>query len=758
PASFGQERLWLLDRLGAGSAYHVAGGLRVSGRLDVAVLERAVGELVARHEVLRTGLVWADGGLRQVVRPAGATRVPVDVVEVTEGEGGVDRWLTPWVEQPFDLAAGPLVRVAVGQLAAAEQVVALAVHHAVVDGWSLGIVLRELGALYAAFAGGAEVSPLPEPELQYGDFATWQRETVTDDSLRSGLDHWTSVLADAAPLELPTDAPRREGLTSYDLGVLPVAVSGGLVGRVRSVAEGEQATVFQGLFASFAALLGRWSGQRDVVLGTPVAGRSRTELEDVVGFFVNTLALRLDTSGPVSFAELTRRARTATLDALAHEDVPFEKVAQAVGAGNGPLVRVLLAVDSTPRTALRLPGVEAAEMAWPGGRAQFELALHLREQPDGSLAGRIEYAADLFEPATVERLRDAWLRLLQHVTDSPERPVAAHPLPGAAELARLEAFSAPDPEAVAGLLHEQIAEQAARTPNAVAVATEDGPALTYAELDARANRLARHLRALGVGTEDVVGLCLHRSPELVIALVGVLKAGAAYLPLDPDYPPARLARMATTSQASLVLLHGPTRSLAKDLELPPDTHLLDLDLDLDLDPDLDLDEAGPAAPTPPVVDLTPDNAAYVLYTSGSTGAPKGAVNTHAAFTNRITWMQNAYHLTADDTVLFKTPIGFDVSGWEWAWPLTTGARIQLAAPGAHRDPARLARLIQDSTTTVCHFVPSMLGFFLADPAAGQCTGLRTVVVSGEALTPHLAASFHATLPHTGLHNLYGPTE
>ncbi|MGW5869176.1 condensation domain-containing protein, partial [Streptomyces sp. NPDC055239] len=282
PASFGQERLWLLDRLGAGSAYHVAGGLRVSGALDVGVLERAVGEVIARHEALRTRFVWAEGGLQQVVVPA--FPCAVSVVDVADAD--VEGWLASVVEEPFDLAAGPLVRVVVGRLGDGEWALALVVHHAVVDGWSLGIVLRELGMLYAAFAGGAEVSPLPDLDLQYGDFAVWQREELRDEVLTEELAHWKQTLSGAAPLDLPVDRPRGEQSSSYPAGSLPVVVGGGVAGRLRSVAEAGRATVFQTVLASFAAVLGRWAGQSDVVLGTPVAGRGRSELDDVVGFFV----------------------------------------------------------------------------------------------------------------------------------------------------------------------------------------------------------------------------------------------------------------------------------------------------------------------------------------------------------------------------------------------------------------------------------------------------------------------------------------
>src|SRR6185369_12365241 len=483
--------------------------------------------------------------------------------------------------------------------------------------------------------------------------------------------------------------------------------------------------------------LARISGQDDLAVGSPSAGRNRMEIEGLIGFFVNTLVLRGDLSdrgseGP-SFRELIGRARKTALAASLHQDVPFEKLVEELSPrrslAHAPLFQVMLVLQNAPVESLEIQDIHLRPMGREGTTAKFDLTLGFGEAGStGEMAGRLEYAADLFDAATIDRMAGHFGRLLAGMIEEPERgfrelgllsPAEALELSGWNETALTYALDKP--------LHTWIEEQADRTPLSVAVSFEDEE-LTYRELDLRANRLAHHLRAQGVGPESRVGVLLERSCDLSVALLGVLKAGAAYVPLDPDHPADRLAFQEKDAGLRLILT---SRDLA----------------DLTAGEDGRLD-----------VSVAPDNPAYVLYTSGSTGRPKGAMISHRAIVNRLLWMQDALHLTADDRVLQKTPFSFDVSVWELFWPLMVGARLVMARPGGHRDNAYLKSVVASERITVLHFVPSMLQLFLEEPGIEECRTLRDVVCSGEALTTELARRFAAHFGHARLHNLYGPTE
>ncbi|HEY4022233.1 MAG TPA: amino acid adenylation domain-containing protein, partial [Pseudonocardiaceae bacterium] len=490
-------------------------------------------------------------------------------------------------------------------------------------------------------------------------------------------------------------------------------------------------------------------GQSDLVIGAPMAGRDRRVSADQVGLFVNTVPLRVDVSGAPSFGELLGRVRATCLAAYPHQNVPFDEVVRQAdvirSGGRAPLVRVALTLQNVPLTPWQAGEVHAEPFELPAPGAQFELALHLTEQRDGGITGHVSYAADLFGPDTVRRLLDALDLVLRAVPHFPALPVPDLPMITDAERERVvEIFSgAQVPPVADGLLHEPFERQADQNPDAVAVIAPDGT-MTYGELEAAANRLARLLLARGVRPDEPVAVCLPRGRHLVVALLAVLKAGAAYLPLDTGYPPARLAAQLRDGRPALVLS---TKELSSQLAFETTV------LDLDQDPAADFPATRPATV------VTPHHLAYVLYTSGTSGIPKGVLNEHAGVSNRIAWMQREYGLVPGEAVLHKTPIGFDVSGWELFWPLSTGATMVLARPGGHQDPAYLARLIREHSVSTCHFVPSMLRVFLEEPTVTGCAGvLRRLVCSGEELPPSVAARCHALLPQTELHNLYGPTE
>ncbi|MFD7992205.1 amino acid adenylation domain-containing protein [Streptomyces mexicanus] len=746
PLTFQQLRLWFLDRLVPGSpAYNIPVALRLTGPLDVAALRTALTGLVERHDVLRTTVAQVeDGEPVQVTGPARPVALPVEAVA---GEEELRALVDAEARAPFDLAAGPLYRFRLLRLDAADHVLLLTWSHLVADGWSAAVFSRELSALYRGAAEGRPVR-LPPLPLRYADYAVRQRETMRGERLERLLAHWKRVLAGApAVLDLPTDRPR-PAIQSFRGDAVHFALPADLTARLKELAGATDTTLFMVVLAAFKTLLHRYGSGSDLVVGTPIANRGDTELEGVFGFFANTLALRTSLAGDPSFRELLGRVRSVTLEAYAAQDLPFEKLVDELGldhrsTSHNPVFQVMYAHNNTPAPTTELaPGLSAASLHGNTGAAKFDLWLSTAEVPDG-MRGVLEYATDLFDRASAERLIGHLRTLLEGVTQAPDTPLSRLPLLAAAEREQLvHGWNATD-TAHDGtrLLHRLVEEQVARTPEAVAV-VHAGRSLTYRELNAWANRIAHRLARHGVGPESVVAVAAERSPELVAALLGVVKAGGAYLPLDPSYPRERLAHMLRDSRAGVLLVQEAVRGV-----LPPfDGTALALD-GADGEPEHDPDVA-----------VRPDGAAYVIYTSGSTGLPKGVVNTHEGIVNRLRWMQDAYGLTARDRVLQKTPYSFDVSVWEFFWPLAQGARLVSAVPDGHRDTRYLAETIAAEGITVVHFVPSMLRLFLAERDVPRPAALRLVVCSGEALPYELQQECAARLPGVRLENLYGPTE
>ncbi|AKT37644.1 non-ribosomal peptide synthetase [Chondromyces crocatus] len=754
PLSFAQQRLWFLDQLEQGSpVYNLPAAVRLKGSLDAVALERSLVALGQRHETLRTSFASRQGKPFQVIASEPALRVErIDLGHLTGADQEVEvaRLTRKDALRPFHLGSGPFLRVTLLALSADEHVLLLNMHHIVSDGWSIGVLVRELSALYAAFSAD-RVPELPELPIQYADFAQWQRDWLEGEVLDGQLAYWKQQLGGGIPaLELPTDRPRPPTQT-FRGAVLPVALPPALADALRALCRREGVTLYMALLAGFQALLHRVTGQDDIAIGSPIAGRTRAETEGLIGLFINTLVLRTRLSPELSFRELLRRVREVTLGAYDHQDVPFEKLVDALqperDLSRSPLFQVMLILQNAPQPVLDLPGLTAERMELSGATSKFDLTLSLEDSDEG-LRGWIEYNTDLFDAATMTRLMGHLQTLLEGAVTAPAQHLAELPILPPEE--RQLVVHAWNDTAVAFpedlCVHERIAEQAARTPDAPAVIFEDRM-LSYAELDRRSNQLAHHLRALGVGPERLVGVCMERSLELVVALLGVLKAGGAYVPLDPTYPAERLDFMLGDIQAKVILTQE--RLLAE--RALPGTHVLCLDAAATA-------AALATAPTsaPPRV-ASDDQLAYVIYTSGSTGRPKGAMNTHRGLRNRLLWMQQAYGLTEADAVCQKTPYSFDVSVWEFFWPLMTGARLVVARPGGHRDTAYLAELFSSQRVTTAHFVPSMLAAFVEEPSLARCTHLKRVICSGEALPFELVERFLAQSP-AELHNLYGPTE
>ncbi|HEV3050105.1 MAG TPA: condensation domain-containing protein, partial [Longimicrobium sp.] len=560
PLSFAQERLWFIDRLEPGSStYNIPTALRLAGAMDERALERALGEIVQRHEALRTIFPEADGSPVQVIVPFGGFALPVEDLsglDDADREAAVRRRAGEEAARPFDLSAGPLFRAALLRLSAEEHVLLLSMHHVVSDGWSMGVLFRELSALYAAYREGRE-SPLPELPVQYADYAVWQREQLAGEVLDRQLAYWQERLADApALLELPTDHPR-PAVQTYRGAAVPVQLSPELLERLQALGRSEGATLYMTLLAGFQVLLGKYAGSEDVVVGSPIAGRTRREVEELIGLFINTLVLRTDLSGDPSFRDTLRRVREATLGAYAHQELPFEKLVVELqperSLSHSPLFQVMFALQNVGGGGGALPGLSLSGAGAAMEIAKFDLSLELAATPQG-LRGALIYNTDLFERRTVERMTGHLARVLEQVAADADVRLSRLDLLGEAERALvLEEWNRTAAEVPANrCVHELFAEQAERTPGAVAVVHES-ESITYAELDARANQLAHYLRGLGVGSEVRVGLCVERSPEMVVSILAVLKAGGAYVPLDPEYPAERLAFMLQDAAVPVLL-------------------------------------------------------------------------------------------------------------------------------------------------------------------------------------------------------------
>ncbi|MEX5594535.1 amino acid adenylation domain-containing protein [Pseudomonas orientalis] len=745
PLSFAQQRLWFLALMeGANTAYNIPIGLRLRGQLHVQALQRALARIVARHETLRSRFAQHGDDARVLIAP------PEEVLALqlqnlrhhSHPQQALDALIHGEASAPFDLEQGPLIRGRLVAMADDHHVLLLTLHHIVSDGWSMGVLTRELMALYQAFSHGLP-DPLPPLPIQYVDFAVWQRRWLSGEVLNHQSAYWQQTLAGAPPLlSLPTDRPR-PAQQSYAGDTVQVRLDERLTAGLKALSQRHGVTLYMTVMSAWASLLARLSGQHDLVIGSPVANRARSEVEGLIGLFVNTLAVRIDTCGELSTEALLARVKAVTLAAQSHQDLPFEKVVEILrplrSLAHSPIFQVLLTWQDSSAPALALGDLTLEAIVENSHFAKFDLALSLGEV-DGCILGTLEYAVALFDEATVQRYVGYLIRLLQAMVEDDQAVLEHVSLLGARERQQvLFDFNATAVDYnLDQTLHGLFEAQVERTPDAIALKAGTQQ-LTYAELNSRANQLAHHLLALGVQPDARVAICAERGLDMVIALYAVLKAGAAYVPLDPAYPQERIAYMLQDSAPQVVLAQVATRGLLGEVAV------------------LELDQ--------PCWQHQPDDnpavrgaSAYVIYTSGSTGQPKGVINDHGGVVNRLLWMQDEYGLTCDDAVLQKTPFSFDVSVWEFFWPLSIGARLVMARPGGHKDPAYLCEVIEGEAITTLHFVPSMLDVFLAYGDVSQVAGLQRVMCSGEALPGSLVRRFKQQLPGVNLYNLYGPTE
>jgi amino acid adenylation domain-containing protein len=763
PLSFAQRRLWFLDELEGGStiSYNIPVVLGLRGQLDRQVMERCFNEIIRRHESLRTTFETnrATGDSEQVIHHSTSFRFEsIDLSDTPEGRRlERARFLAnDEAQRPFNLRTGPLLRASLLRFADNDHVLLLTIHHIVSDGWSVGVIIKELKALYEAFTRG-EKSHLPELPIQYADFAHWQRNRMQGEVLERQLGYWRTQLAGQLPvLELPTSRPRPARHTqngAVQVWELPREITDG----VKSLSQAEGVTLFMTLLAAFKVLLLRYTGQQDILVGTPIANRNRTEVEGLIGLFINTLVLRTDLSGDPSFRELLARVRELALEGYANQDVPFEKLVEELqperDLSRTPLFQVMFVMQNNPMPELKMGSVSMSPLIIEGATSKFDITLSIMEEADANMSGWLEYNTDLFDQPMIESMIGHYNTLLRSIITDADQRVSRLPMLTDAERKRLlvEFNDTACDYPLNKCVHHLFEAQAERTPDAVAVIYE-GQNLTYGELNRKASRIARHLQALGVGPESLVGISMERSIEMVLAIFGILKAGGAYVPLDPTYPKDRLAFMAEDSGVKMILTQS---HLVQQL---PEMSVTTLCLDREWEPIVAIDNDSPSPGDLQRGAVVAENVAYVIYTSGSTGKPKGVMTSHDAVANMILWMQAAYEMTPADRLLQKTAFSFDASAWEFFWPLITGATLVVARPYAEKDGDYMVKTLQEHGVTVLQLVPSLLRMLVEQEGFEKCRSLRHVFCGGEALPGAVCDRFFERLPNARLTNVYGPTE
>ncbi len=751
--SYSQQQLWFLHRYSPDlTAYNQPRAYQLTGNVDAGALESAFQALIQRHSVLRTRFFERNGVPHQSVLPSvpfSIRKEDLSELAAPEQDERRTRSIEEVAQHVFDLGAPPLLVARLIKMTERRQVLVVCLHHIISDAWSNRIIESDLSEAYRQALSQDRNAQLPSLPVQYGDYVLQQHKRVAAGDIDKELTYWNEHLGDdVPPLEITTDRvyPKQQEFRGV---AKRFVLDSSLASSLKAFCQQQRFTPFVPLFAAWQVVLARYCGQQDFAIGVPSSGRQQEEFQEVVGFFITTLPFRVRVNPAMTLRDVCRQVKKDAVGSLNYADMPLEVLLEHRKVKRDPVRQPLFQVMfglqfRSDEEQLQLDGVSVELIDLPQTSAKFELSLDIVIEQD-QVVGALEFNSDLFDEQTIHRLIGYYQKVLKTLLEKPETQLSSIELPDNAEKALL--FDWGSRAAIDNLvepIHHVIERQAEATPEATALVFED-QSLSYAELNIRANRLAHYLVGLGLKPETRVGIAVERSIEMVVGLLGILKAGGAYVPLDPDYPTERLAYMAEDSGIELLLTQQHLREL-----LPVAENLNVIELD-------QLDVTHHAS-TNPQVALHGEHLAYVIYTSGSTGRPKGAANRHHAFTNRLQWMQEAYGLTADDAVLQKTPFSFDVSVWEFFWPLMQGARLVMAPPGAHREPAQLVELIRTHGVTTLHFVPSMLQAFLAYGEVETCISLTRLVCSGEALPAELQNQAFARLPHTALYNLYGPTE
>ena len=763
PLSYAQQRLWFLEQMEPGNAvYNVPYALRIRGELDREALVQSFRQIVERHEVLRTVFVSnSEQEPMQRVLSVEESGVGVEITELGElapeqREAEARRLAGEEAGEGFNLAAGPLVRVKLLGMGEQEHVLLVTMHHIVSDGWSVGVLMRDFTEIYKACMSG-HAAQLPEIGIQYADYTVWQHDWLRGEVFEQQLGYWRKQLEGLHPLELPADHSRPAVATNQGRE-MSVHIGADLTHKLRELGRRENATLFMVVLGAFQVLLGRYSGQTDLAVGSPIANRGRVELENLIGFFTNTLVLRIDLTGKPGFREILQRVREMTLGAYEHQDLPFEKLVAELEPerhlSRAPLFQVMFSFNTgTKIQKLGLPGLALQGIQAPARTAKFDLLLSVAEEA-AEIEATLQYSTDLFEDSRMEKLLCHFQMLLEGIVSDPHRPVDRVPILSAEELQELHQWNRTEAEYPQVCLHELFEEQVRATPHVAAVVFR-GQQLSYLELDDKANHLARHLRSLGVGPDVCVGICMERCLEMIVGVLGVLKAGGAYVPLDPSYPGERLAFMLRDSGLSILLTQ---KSMATALPLD---EVRALYLDCELQEETGVDSASRDNERPSFEPVTPDHLAYVIYTSGSTGKPKGVAMPHRPLVNLFVWQRDSLGLLRHPRTLQFSPLSFDASANEAFTTWAMGGTLVLISEEQRRDPAALVEFLDQQEIDSVY-----LPFIALQQIADECqrTGrypvrLREVLSTAEPLQiTRNVARFFSELPSCRLHNEYGPSE
>lgn len=744
PLSFAQQRLWFVDSLQPGNPfYNIPVAVRLQGELNISALEYSFNQLIQRHEALRTTFTTVAGEPCQEI--ASALQITIPVIDLRSLDPATQQQTIPHLatqeaQHPFDLKQAPLLRVSLLQLSETEYVLLFTLHHIISDIWSTGVLVQEIGTLYAAYCQGKTVS-LPQLPIQYADFAVWQRERLQGDALATQLDYWKQQLANLTMLQLPTDRPR-PAIESFRGAKQSFLLPKDLTQALQDLSQREGVTLFMTLLAAFEVLLQCYTSQDDIAVGSAIANRNRAEIEGIIGFFVNTLVLRTNLSGNPSFKELLRRVKDVTLDAYSHQDLPFEKLVEELqperNLSHNPLFQVAFQLQNTPMPPLELPNLTLSVLEVDNYTTKVDLHLSLMETEEG-LNGAFEYSTDLFDASTITRMITHWQNLLAAIIKNPDCLISDYSLLSVAEQQLLVKWNNTQIDYPQDCIHQIIERQVEKTPDAIAL-TFANQQLTYRELNTKANQLAHYLQRIGVRSETLVGICIERSPYMIVSILAILKAGGAYLPLDPAYPQERLAFMLDDAQVAYILTQSHLKNFVKG-EGERVKGIICIDKDWAV--------ISEESRENPCCSVTADNLAYVIYTSGSTGKPKGVLLTHRGLCNIVT-AQQIFNVQQRDRILQFASLNFDASIWEIVLALGHGASLHLATREDLLPGTGLIELMRDRSISIATLPPSVLAVISPDLPA-----LRTIIVAGEACSPDLVSRWGVGRE---FFNAYGPTE